>query len=68
MLLNYGLYPTKFGRAKPKILSQRDRTKPELCGFLVPVGVHMRRLIGFVTVEIEAIRTRSEHSWHNDII
>lgn len=68
MLLHYGLYPTKFDGAKPKVLGQRYRHKPELCRFLVSVRVNMGRLMRFVTVKIESIRPQSEHGWQGDIL
>jgi len=68
VLLHYRLYPTKLGRSKSKILSQRDRVQPELCGFLVPIYVHMRRFIWLVTIEIESVRPGSEYGRHSDIL
>src|SRR5260221_14129082 len=66
--LHYGLYPTKFRGAKPKVLGQRYGHNPELCRFLVSIGVDMRRLMRFVTVKIKSIWPQSKHSWHKDII
>jgi len=68
VLLHYGLYPTKFDGAKPKVLGQRDGHKPELCRFRVSVHVDVGRLMRFMTVKIESVRPRSEHGWHADIL
>jgi hypothetical protein len=68
VLLHYGLYPTKFGGVKSKVLGQRNGKKPELCGVLIPVNMHMRWFIRFVAEKIESVRPRSEHGWHSDIL
>ncbi len=55
MLPNNELYPTNLGQAKPKIPGQIDGSQPELCGLLIPIHMHVWRLIRFVAVKIESI-------------
>lgn len=54
-----GLYFSEFPGTKTKIESQTDWGKPKFCRLLIPVDVDMRRLIWFMTIKIEAVRTSS---------
>jgi hypothetical protein len=43
--------PQLFG-AKAQVAGQGHRFDPELARLIVPIDVHVRRLVGFVTVKI----------------
>lgn len=54
------MYPAKFYGAESQVARQRDRVQPELGRLVVAIDLHVRQFVGFVTVEVDAIRTRSQ--------
>jgi hypothetical protein len=57
-----GFYFPELLGAKTKVVSQTDRRKPKLRRLISPVNMDMRRLIWFMTVEIEAVWTGSKNN------
>ena len=59
-----GFYSTKLDGAKSKVSGKCDRLQPEFCRQIVPINVDMPKLVWFVAIEIEPIRTGSQDSRH----
>jgi hypothetical protein len=57
VFLEHALYTTKFHRTESKVPSQCDGLRPELGRLIVTIHVHVRWFVGFVTVEVDALRT-----------
>src|SRR5207302_8250744 len=55
--------PQLFGR-EAEVPRQADRLQPELGRPLVSIDMDMRRLIGFMAVEVEAVRPASQDGRH----
>ena len=64
MVEHYRLYLAKFVRAKTKVSGELYWIEPELRGKIVAIHVNMRRLIRFVAVKIEAVRTETQRRRH----
>ena len=62
--LHQGFYSTKLDGAKSKVSGKCHRLQPELCRQIVPINMDMPRLVWFVAIEIEPIRTGSQDSRH----
>jgi hypothetical protein len=64
-MLNYQFLkpPQLFGR-ETEVPCKADWLQPELGRQIIPVNMDMRRLIGFVTVEVEAVRAASQDDRH----
>src|SRR5262249_37836799 len=62
-MLNHQLLdpPQLLGR-ETKVPRESDRLQPELCRQVVPINMDMRRLMGFVAIEVEAIRPAAQDS------
>jgi hypothetical protein len=57
VLLDQSLNITKFVRPKTKIIRQSHWGQPKLARNLIAIDVNMRRFLGFMRVEIHAVRT-----------
>ena len=64
MLGNEFLSPSQFFRRKTEVSHQAYWFQHEFGGKIVPIYMDMRRLIGFVAVEVKAVRATSQNSWH----
>ena len=68
MFLQQALNLSKFGGAEAKISRQNRWMQPEFGRLIVAIHVYMRRFIGFVRMEIDAIWTRSPDRRHDTSI
>jgi hypothetical protein len=62
------LYLAQFVGTKSKVARQLDGTKPKFGRQIVAVNMDVWRLVGLVTIEIEAIRAGSQHRRHPGIL
>lgn len=46
----------QFNRAEPEVAGKRNWGKPELGRLIISIHVHVRWLVGLVTVEVEPVR------------
>src|ERR1017187_588232 len=65
---HHRLYLAQFVGAKSKVARQLDGTKPEFSRQIVAVNMNIWRLVGLVTVEVEAIRAGSQPRRHPGIL
>jgi hypothetical protein len=61
---NHPFDPVQFGASKTTTLLRPYRIEPELCGLLIPLDVHMGRLLSIPGIEKEAIRATPVNRWH----
>jgi hypothetical protein len=54
--------------SKAQVARQSHGLEPELCGEILPVNVNVRRLVGFMAVEVKPIGPASQRSWHEGIL
>src|SRR6266540_606870 len=59
MLSDQFLKPPQLLGCEAEVPCEADRLQPELRRQIVPVNMDMRRLIGFMAVEVEAVRAAS---------
>src|SRR5438105_6379615 len=65
MLNHQFLKPSQFLGWEAEVPRQADRLQPELGRRIVPIDMDMRRLIGFMAVEVEAVRPASQDGRHD---
>src|SRR5438067_12872253 len=64
MLNHQFLKPPQLLGWEAEVPRQADRLQPELGRQIVPIDMNMRRLIGFMAVEVKAVRPASQASMH----
>jgi hypothetical protein len=55
--------PTQLSGSKSEIPGERYFAKPELRRLVVAIDMNVRRLVGFMTVEVKPIWTVSQNRW-----
>ena len=64
MLNDQFLKPPQLLGREAEVPCEADRLQPELGRQIVPVNMDMRRLIGFMAIEVEAVRAASQDGRH----
>lgn len=68
MLLQHALDSTQLWRTESEIAREHQRPNPKLRRLLVPIYMNVRWLVGFVTMEVDAIRTRAQNRRHTTLV